>query len=62
MAEFSKFTAPYLRTAFSYFQYFYSFEILIGQSLQKVTSMFLTCVNWHVIFASKCNKIEKRKT
>jgi hypothetical protein len=35
MADFSNFESPYLRSALLYFQCFYRFEILIGQSLQK---------------------------
>jgi hypothetical protein len=35
MADFPDFEAPYLCTALAHFQCFYSFEILIVQSLQK---------------------------
>ena len=64
---FSNFESPYLRTALLYFQYFYSFEILIGQSLQKrYYHVLSSCLifwrqSWHVIFPPKCNKIEKQK-
>jgi hypothetical protein len=64
---FSNFESRYLRTSLLYFQCFYSFEILIGQSLQKSYYHVLSsCLifwrqSWHVIFPPKCNKIEKQK-
>ena len=64
---FSNFESPYLRTALLYFQYFYSSEILIGQSRQKSyyhvlsSCLFFWRQSWHVISRQNVTNSKNKK-